>query len=79
MPEMICPQCGGTFIKKCRGKQRFCSAKCRGKYKNAEKTYLEKTANKSKKSAAGSSIAEVSRLARAANMTYGQYVATMKI
>lgn len=83
MAESICPQCGKTFVKKCRGKQKFCSKECCGKYMNAQKTTEEKQKEKeqktSKKVAAGSSIAEISRLAREAHMTYGQYVAVNHI
>ena len=50
---------------------------------NAQKTTEEKQKEKeqkaSKKVAAGSSIAEISRLAREAHMTYGQYVAVNHI
>lgn len=83
MPERICPQCGKTFIQKNNRKKIYCSKKCyKAYYTNVypkKRWENEKNQKTEMKSAAGSSIAEISRLARAAHMTYGQYVAAMKI
>lgn len=78
MPELECQQCGKKFIRKCRGKQKFCSARCREKYRNSRKSDLEQLET-TVKVGAGSSIGEIDRLAREAHMTYGQYVAVRKI
>ena len=85
MQKMICPHCGNVFIAKTRGRnKKYCSDKCRRSFGSGQKSYWEKdeevkTENKPKKVATGSSIAEISRLAREAHMTYGQYVAVNHI
>lgn len=81
--ENICPMCGGTFTKPKNGRPKiFCSSKCRKYFNRGDKTYLEieyEGEEPKREAYTGSSISEICREAKKAHMTYGQYVAVMKI
>ena len=77
----ICAMCGAEFIPK-RKRSQFCSNACRAEsqnqsyrsYKQYEKLYdIKPTKHQPVKPT--QTIAEINALARAAHMTYGQYVA----
>ena len=81
--ENICPMCGCTFMQPKNGRpKKFCSSKCRNYYNRGDNTYLEKeyeVEEPKREAYAGSSISEICREAKKAHMTYGQYVAVMKV
>lgn len=87
MAKIKCEMCGCEFVSKYRSRQ-FCDkcrverereqrAEYRKQFQSVDKEMRKKPDNKTKKPAL--SIAEISRRASAAGMTYGQYVAEMGV
>ena len=89
----VCPECGVAFTPK-NATQKFCTEQCRlAKKKRYNKEYnaerrIERKAYREERKAGESykknwrkadSLAELARLARAAGMSYGQYISVMKM
>lgn len=88
--ELECPECGKRFVVK-NARQKFCSSQCqikdgqrrKRKYyaedRDAEKRRMEQRRIEAEleqmKKAPSRSLAEVCAAAKAAGMTYGQYLA----
>lgn len=76
--EATCEQCGQVFVKKTYN-QIYCCPACQRKgqrRKAKEDYYQEKCSKKSKaKKKKPPSLIEINKKARAAGMTYGQYMA----
>lgn len=77
--ERICRQCGKKFIQRGKGRKVYCSPECKEGHVNGEKSYLEKEEAEKKAKVSNLSIADINKLAREANMNYGQYVAVHNI
>ena len=76
--ERTCEVCGKTFIHEHRGRQRYCSEEC---YKQAAAEKLSHRKKKKKtapENTTTDSIIEIAKAARAAGLTYGQYVDRMR-
>lgn len=71
--ELICPVCGKSFVKH-HGQQKYCTPECRER--NEKEDFYPDVPQYVCKSPGGNQgrIAAVAAQARAAGMTYGQYV-----
>ena len=75
MYKKYCEICGRKFETR-HPQTRVCSDECRKKKREEWKSAYNENQS-SRKRAASSNLAEVSRLAREAGMSYGKYVAKM--
>ena len=81
--KKVCVECGIAFVPMARN-QITCSKECSLKRKRAvqrrlNEEYREKMKVETFRRKPGRSLAETARLARAAGMSYGQYMARMRM
>lgn len=77
MNERICYFCGKFFTYEPRGRKTYCSEECYKKAVAARNSQHKKKKTKPE-TTTGSSITEIARAARAAGLSYGQYVDRMR-